>query len=221
MNRTDLKLFTRPTIPWLLECELVDGHDRQFGLKQFDLSLGQYEQGTQELKGSSRFAYIVIGFYGVGTMCCMGCQLAYLDDHYYSDRDAIIKFYALCQGCNRFVMVMIAISVLIRLSNIKEASRANIKALEEHVSVDCSDQWSIMNTEYALLQQKDAMTDIRIATFFVILVFAWPCLECCCIFSVFSDFCKPGNCCRDICDTWECLYFKDWYAFLSLYQIYN
>ena len=77
MNQKDLKLFTRPTIPWRLECELVDGYDRQFGLKQFNLSFDTYEQGTEELRKSSVVAYVVIGLWVLGTMCCMGCEIAY------------------------------------------------------------------------------------------------------------------------------------------------
>ena len=45
-NRDDLKLYTRPTIPWSLECELVDGYDRQYGLEQFSLTLSESSQGT-------------------------------------------------------------------------------------------------------------------------------------------------------------------------------
>ena len=123
MNRKDLKLFTRPTIPWRLECELVDGYDRQFGLKQFNLSLDQYGQGTKELKSTNFAAYVVIGLWVLGNMWHMGYEVIYKHEDW-------VKCCACMQVCNRLIMVIIAIIVCVRLSNIKEASRANIKTLE-------------------------------------------------------------------------------------------
>ena len=143
-NRKDLKLFTRPTIPWRLECELVDGYDRQYGIEQFNLSLNQYEQGTEELRKASVGAYVVIGLWVLGTAWHMGYLVKYKMEDW-------VICSAICQVCNRLIIAVIAIIVLVRLSNIREASRANIKALEEHVAVDCSDQWSIMNTEDVML----------------------------------------------------------------------
>ena len=85
-----------------------------------------------------------------------------------------------------------------------------------------------MNTEDVMLQQEDAMTDLRLATFFVMIVFAWTCLECCCVFAVFSGFCDQDNFGRSMsvdcdcdCDCGSKCECTEWNEFLNAYQKYN
>ena len=189
-NRDDLKLFTRPTIPWSLECELVDGYDRQYGIEQFSLTLGHYGEGTAKLKGTATIAYALIGFWAFGTMCCGSFPILCCGAN--GDPSAI-GFAAIIQTCSRCSMIGLSFAVIGRLGTIKEVSNANIVALEGHVSVDCSDEWSIVRTETVMLEQEESLSDARTATFWVAAVLIWIAMECCCVFSAVSGLCKAAN----------------------------
>ena len=56
--------------------------------------------------------------------------------------------------------MLLATAVLARLLRIKQVSRGNIASLEDHVFVDCSDQWTVVNNDTALTNQEAAMADL-------------------------------------------------------------
>ena len=65
---TDLSFVTRNTIPWRLECEL-EGLDREFGLKQYGLVMGQVSGQTKSHSGFGKDSLYMIelaAYVGIG-----------------------------------------------------------------------------------------------------------------------------------------------------------
>ena len=70
------------------------------------------------------------------------------------------------------------------------------------------------------------MTDLRLATFFAIMVVAWTFLEISCVYAVYSSFCDPDRGSRRVDGDFDCATclkseFDEVKAFLSAYQAFN
>ena len=138
-----------------------------------------------------------------------------------------VGFAGVIQFCNRLSMIALSIAVIARLGAIKDVSHANIEALESHVSVDCSDQWSIVRTESVLLDQEDALSDLRTATLWVAAFFVFCCCEWLCLPCVLSANhlhaegacqCSCGSLTRCDCLDGSCDEMKE---FLKAYEKFN
>ena len=143
ISRHKLSFNWRNTIPWDLECEQL-GYSRELGLRNSDIKLKIPEKAGAFFSFFTSIAFTTIvvcefvTFLGGGCLnFCSGGELWYLA--------------ALGAFCTRSFILLLCSLALVYLNDINTISEDNLALLNEYETVECSDKYSNVHIEPAIM----------------------------------------------------------------------
>lgn len=97
-------------------------------------------------------AWGLAAFFTFGMCCCGGCEIFFCGGKF--------TFLALLAGCQRIGVLAFSGLLIAQFNTIQAVTNKNLEILENVDEMDCSDQWSIIDTKIAIEQQKESSSSL-------------------------------------------------------------
>jgi len=177
--------------------------------------LSKDNNGAEAIAGNAVVAYAIIGFFVCGTFLMGGCAAGC------TGGDGLFGVIILATLARVSVFIMACVCITI-LQQIESVSLANLDLLNEHVSVDCSDELSRVKTEPAIEGQNNSISSISKGVIYLAILIAFIGCECLCVICMaFSSAGCSCDCVRGDFGNWVDETKKEGALFFTLYKELN